>query len=241
MAELLQSFEAGATAGDGVGITATNSDDAGEAAVATVTATGVGASIAYTDDPAEVMHGAWAAKFTQPTAANSCLFDLIDGGGGSTLFTVQLRLLLTGLPSATVVFPIQPRSTTDGQLGSVRTTNTGLLQLMQQTGTQAAIGTVPLVPGTRYVIDYYGIGGSTTAGELHARVYDWTTGALVESVDAAAVNMGTGLPGRFRYGKGGAATLDPWVIDGIRQTIGSNTPYGYTPATAGTGYWGIPA
>jgi hypothetical protein len=226
VAELRQRFTSGALIGNGNPVTVANSDDTGEAPVSTLSLTG--GTINYENNPARVAFAGWGATIVQATAGSQTFFEILDGTGGATTFSNQFSLYMSALPTGGNHSIIGARSTTNAQLGSVQIGTDGIVRVIRPSGaTVTPIGTVPLSATTDYTFSYYGVGGSTTLGEAHIRIWNTSSGALVDSIDATGFDMTTGLIDRFRYGKNTAQAFSDFTLSINYQNIGTNTPYGF--------------
>jgi hypothetical protein len=218
----LNNFTAGAVVGDGTGVSTTNSDDSGEDAFTVATAS-TGGTIVYRQDPD--FPGGWCAEATQATANNQPVCTELREASGATSFATRVYLKLTGLPSAAVAFPFQPRNTADSQQGSVQLGADGFLRLANSGGTTVATGAVAVPLNTLVRVEFYGTGfggtGTWTAQWFTAHAID-----PADTVTSASVTT-SGTLDRVRAGRmGNQSAVATWRQGGFVLVAGSSSPIG---------------
>jgi len=206
-------FEGGS---DGVGIT---TSDTGSGDQLSEVVPGSGGTITYsTTTP---MHGALGGELTQATAATSCYLSMDDTG--ATDFSVRFYLRLTGLPDATVQFPVGLRSSGNSHILRLQLRSTGLMEIVGASTLDTS--SVALTTGVWYRISFYGTGLNGSSGSATYKLY---TGDSATPDDTLTVSSFTTAADatRVRFGKGSSATLATWRIDDIATNLGSATEIG---------------
>lgn len=239
MALKFNGFEAGTTAGDGVGVTGGpgNSGATGNDAFSIVSP-GTGNTITYS--AANKIHGAYAGLFTIGTANGASqaasLVQLADAAGSAS-FALRLyfNLLGGGFPSSVVGFGTQIRSTTDTRIAAVFLDGTGKIGITGPgTVGSVAIGTVAIGSTGAWRLEFVGTGVGTTASTLTAVVYPAESTTATDTITASNVNTSTpGQVDRGRCGKIATGLMNNFAIDSFGLNVGSATLLGpYVPASS---------
>lgn len=220
MTDKRNSFNAGATVGDGNNITTANSDDAGESALAVVNPSTSG-TIVY--DNGRVPTGmSWAALLTNATSNVPVMLGYTDTLG--TSFRAVAYLHLGGAYGSAGQIGIHTRSSADAQAYKAYVNATGLLEISTNAAT-VATGTVNLSNSGFIRIEIEATGLTTASTVINARAYSEHSTSPLDSISSGTItttlNVAAVRAGRF------AGTGPAISITGFNAEIGgSTTPYG---------------